>query len=149
MTPPAFARIALWVALSAGCQTRAACPDDPAISAARNAWAARHLADYRFVWQESCFCVPEAVQPIVVTVRGGEIVAATDRNGRAISTEVRENLLTIDALYRRAAAAQCTAAVVRVVAGTDGVPASVFIDPSLQAADDEFRVTISEFSTVP
>ena len=148
MTAPAFARIALLIALAAGCQSRAACPDDPAIQAARAAWNARHVTDYRFVWQESCFCVPEAAQPIVVTVRGGEIVAATDRNGAPVSADLRANLLTIDALYRRAATAHCTAAVVRVVAGADGVPASVFIDPSLQAADDEFRVAITEFSLV-
>ena len=149
MTARTVARAALMVVLSAGCQTRAACPDDPAIAAARDTWAARRLADYRFVWQESCFCAPEAVQPIVVTVHGGAIVAATTRDGGAISTDVRNNLLTIDALYRRAAAAHCTAAVVKVVAGIDGVPSSVFIDPSLQAADDEFRVTITELSTAP
>jgi hypothetical protein len=149
VTVRAFARAAILVALSTGCQSRAACPDDPAIAAAHAAWSARHVVDYRFVWQESCFCAPEAAQPIVVTVRAGAIVAATDRAGAPVSADVRDNLLTIDALYRRATAAHCTAAVVRVVAGADGVPASVFIDPNLQAADDEFRVTISEFSATP
>jgi hypothetical protein len=145
-----LARIALIVAMTAGCQTRAAqCPDDPALAAGRAAWTARHLTDYRFVWQQSCFCVPDATQPIIVTVRHGEIVSATNRNDGAITDDIRKNLMTIDALYRHAADAQCTAAEMKVVAGADGVPSSVFIDPNRLAADEEFRVTISEFSAAP
>jgi hypothetical protein len=145
----AIARVALVSALAAGCQTHAAsCPDDPTVSSARASWTARHIADYRFVWQQSCFCAPDATQPVTVTVRHGEIVSATDRSGAAVSDEIRKNVMTIDALYQHADAARCTAAEVRVVA-RDGVPTSVFIDPNRRAADEEFRVTISDFSTNP
>jgi len=147
---PAFARIAVLVALSAGCQTHAAsCPDDPSAAAAYAAWTARHLTDYRFVWQRTCFCLPDAVQPIVVTVHHGEIVSATDRAGTPVSADIRNDLLTIDALYRRAAAARCTADEVRVTASQDGVPANFFIDPRRGVADDEYSVAISEFSAAP
>ena len=150
MNHPALARIAVLLALSAGCQTHAAsCPDDPTAAAAYAAWSARHVSDYTFVWQRTCFCLPDAVQPIVVTVRHGEIVSATDRSGTPVSADIRNNLLTIDALYRRAADARCTADEVRVTAAQDGIPSNFFIDPRRGVADDEFNVAISEFSAAP
>ena len=134
-------------ALASGCQTHAAtCNDDPSIATAESAWKARHLSDYRFVWQQQCFCLVDAVQPMVVTVRQGQIVSATDANGVAISDEIRANVLTIDALYQRVDEMHCTADEVRFTASKDGVPEKVFIDPSRQAADEEFEVNISEFS---
>ena len=148
MTPPRLHRVRalLLTVLAAGCQTHAAsCDSDPAIAAAQSAWQARHLDDYRFTWQQTCFCLPDAVQPIVVTVRHGAIVSATDRSGAAVSDEVRSNLMTITALYRYVDDAQCKAAEVRATASKDGVPEKVHVDPSRSVADDEFDVTISEF----
>ena len=141
------ARVVLLTVLAAGCQTHAAsCDSDASIAAAQNAWHVRHLHDYRFVWQQTCFCLPDAVQPILVTVQQGEIVSATDRNGVAVSDDVRKNLMSIDALYRYIDAAQCTAERVRVAAADDGVPTGISIDPRRSVADDEFDVTISEFT---
>jgi len=140
-------RLVLLAALATGCQTHAAsCDSDASIAAAQHAWQARHLHDYRFVWQQSCFCLPDAVQPIEVTVQHDEIVAATDRSGVAVSDDVRKNLMTIDALYRHVDAAQCTAEMVRVTAAADGVPTLISIDPRRSVADDEFDVTISELT---
>jgi hypothetical protein len=140
-------RALLLAALAAGCQTHAAsCDNDPSIAAAEAAWKARHLADYRFVWQQQCFCLVEAVQPIAVTVRHGEIVSATDTRGVAVPNDIRKNLLTIDALYRQVDAMRCKADEVRFTASKDGVPQKVFIDPSRQAADEEFEVNVSAFA---
>ncbi len=143
-------RALLLAALAAGCQTHAAtCSNDPSIASAEAAWKARHLADYRFVWQQQCFCLVDAVQPIVVTVRHGEIVSATDTKGVAVADEIRTNLMTIDALYRHIDELQCTADEVRFTPSKDsGVPGKVFIDPSRQAADEEFEVNISGFSAI-
>jgi len=145
--PRAAAAGLLWLAaLAGGCQSHAAnCAADPTIDAARSAWQTRHLEDYRFVWQQSCFCLPDAVQPIVVTVRHGEIVSATDRSGAPVSDEVRANLMTIAALYRYVDAAQCKADEIRVSATPDGVPNAVFVDRSRSIADEEFSVIISDF----
>jgi len=140
-------RVALLTVLAAGCQTHAAsCNSDASIAVAQNAWQARHLHDYRFVWQQTCFCLPDAVQPIVVTVQHGEIVSATDRSGVAVTDDVRKNLMSIDALYRYIDAAQCTADLVRVTAADDGVPTQISIDPRRSVADDEFDVTLREFT---
>ena len=143
-------RTLLIAALSTGCQTHAAtCRSDPTIAAARTAWQARHVDDYRFVWQQTCFCLPDAVQPIVVTVHHGEIVSATDRSGVAVSADVRKSVMTIDALYRYVDDAQCKAGEVRLTASKDGVPETIHVDPSPSVADDEFDVRVSEFATIP
>jgi hypothetical protein len=143
-------RTLLIAALSAGCQTHAAtCRSDAAIAAARTAWQARHVDDYRFVWQQTCFCLPDAVQPIVVTVRHGAIVSATDRSGVAVSEDVRKSVMTIDALYRYVDDAQCKTGDVRLTASKDGVPDTIHIDPSPSIADDEFDVRVSEFAAIP
>lgn len=143
-------RTLLIAALAAGCQTHAAsCHSDPTIAAAQAAWQARHLEDYRFVWQQTCFCLPEAVQPIVVTVRHGAIVSATSLGGVDVSDEVRNDLMTIDELYRYVDDTQCKAAQVRLAAAKDGVPETIHVDPSVLVADDEFDVRLSEFSAMP
>lgn len=147
-------RAILLTTLVAGCQSHAASrdhdADDASITAAKNVWQARDLNDYRFVWQQTCFCLPDAVQPIVVTVHNGAIVAATGRDGAAVSDDVRQNLLTLDALYRFVDETQRSADTVRVAASADGIPTKVFIDPRRSVADDEFDVTISEFiATAP
>lgn len=137
----------LLAALAGGCQTHAAsCNGDPAIAKAQAEWKARHSSDYRFTWQQQCFCLADAVQPMVVTVRHSEIVSATDLKGVAVSDDLRANLLTIDALYERIEQMQCKADEVRFTSSAGGVPLKVFIDPSRQAADEEFEVNISEFA---
>ena len=142
-------RALLIAALAAGCQTHAAsCRSDPTIAAAHAAWQGRQVQDYRFVWQQTCFCLPDAVQPIVVTVRHGEVVSATDRGGVPVSDDVRQNVMTIDALYRYVDAALCKTGEVRLTAARDGVPDTLHIDPSPSIADDEFDVRISEFEAI-
>jgi hypothetical protein len=144
---PRFIQALLLAALAGGCQTHAAtCNGDPAIAKAEAEWKARHLSDYRFVWQQQCFCLVDAVQPMLVTVRHGEIVSATDVKGVAVSDDLRADLLTIDALYERIDQMQCKADEVRFTSSGGGVPLKVFIDPSRQAADEEFEVNVSEFS---
>ncbi len=140
-------RTLLLATFAAGCQTHAAsCTHDPSTAAAQHAWQSRHLEDYRFVWQQKCFCLPEATQPIVVTVRHGAIISATYHSGVTVPDEIRANLMTIDALYRHVESTQCGAATVRVTASKTGVPEALYIDPNAMVADDEFNVTISAFT---
>ena len=58
-----------------------------------------HPADYQFIWQQQCFCLPDAVQPIRVTVHDGAITGATDLTGKPVSGDIRKALMSIDALY--------------------------------------------------
>ena len=142
-------RVLLLTALAEGCQTHAAaCDSDASITQARDAWQARQLHNYQFVWQQQCYCLADARQPIRVTVRNGEIVSATGLGGAAVADDVRANVKTIDALYAFVEPVQCDAADVRVEGVSAGVPAHVYVDPKRGVADDEFDVTISEFVAI-
>ncbi len=143
-------RTLLLTTLLGGCQTHAEarngeCDTEASIARSHAAWRAEHVRDYRFVWQQQCFCLADARQPIRVTVRNGEIVAATDVDGAPVSDDVRRGLKTIDELYDAAMKSPCDAAQVRVEATDAGVPAHIYVDPQSSVADDEFDVTVSEF----
>ena len=68
--------------------------------------------------------------------------------GSPFPTTSAPTVLTIDALYRRIDEMQCKADEVRFTSSNGGVPEKVFIDPSREAADEEFEVNISELSPV-
>jgi hypothetical protein len=136
--------------LLAGCASSAAdAPAADAVATAQRAWLAGRPADYRFVWQQTCFCLPEAVQPIRITVHGDAITSATDKDGHAVSADVQRGLKTIDALYAYAQAKQQAGAEVRVVCDPRGIPTEVFVDPNPRVADDERRITVSAFEALP
>jgi len=130
-----------------GTAANEAAATDPA--AAQRLWLAERPADYRFVWQQRCFCLPEAVQPIRITVHGETITAATDLQGTAVSADVESGLKSIDALYAYALAQQHNGAEVRVTSDARGVPTQIFVDPNPRVADDELRVTVSAFEAPP
>jgi hypothetical protein len=136
--------------LLAGCASSAVdAPGADTVATAQRAWLAGRPANYRFVWQQTCFCLPEAVQPIRITVHGDAITSATDANGNAVSADVKSGLKTIDALYAYALAKQRAGAEVRVVGDARGIPEQVFVDPNPRVADDELRVTVSAFEALP
>ena len=47
------------------------------LSAARAQWEQRGFTDYSFEARHGCFCTPEQVGPVRITVRGGVLVSAT------------------------------------------------------------------------
>jgi Family of unknown function (DUF6174) len=142
---------ALLTGVAFGCAsiTTTRCTAATSPSAAQTLWQSQHLSDYEFVWQQTCFCPPEAVQPIRVTVRGGVITSAADLAGKPVSDDLRADLMTIDALYRHILDDTHTRAEVRFACAGAGIPEQVYIDRKANVADDEFRVTISEFVPLP
>lgn len=46
-------------------------------------------ADYRYDFQRDCFCPREAVQPVTIEVRGGEVVRVVTRPGGEDVTNTR------------------------------------------------------------
>jgi len=144
------AAIGTAVLLLAGCASGAAnAPAAGAIATAQRTWLAGRPTDYRFVWQQTCFCLPEAVQPIRITVQGDAITSATGTDGNAVSADVKSGLKTIDALYAYVLAKQNAGAEVRLESDARGVPEQVYVDPNPHVADDELRVTVSAFEALP
>jgi hypothetical protein len=138
----------LLISYTAGCTgvaTEECRTDEPAADALQ-IWQHQNVRDYQFVWQRTCFCLPEAVQPIRITVRDGVIATATDLSGAPVDDSVRQGLLTIDALYKRVLDGERTGAKVRFECAGAGVPRQIYVDPNARVADDEFRVTITQFT---
>jgi hypothetical protein len=75
-------------------------PDEArALAEARQQWAGRSFPDYTFDIRHDCFCSPEQVGPVRITVRGGTIVAATLLGtGEAVPPA---NWYTIEQLFER------------------------------------------------
>lgn len=73
-------------------------PDEVrALASARERWAGRAFADYIFDTRHGCFCPPELVGPVRVTVRQGAIVGATLLETGEATTP--GNWYTIDQLF--------------------------------------------------
>ena len=61
----------------AGCATAPA--SQPASNAPERQWAASGPADYRYDFEQQCFCLREQTQPVTVEVRGGRVTRVVAR----------------------------------------------------------------------
>jgi hypothetical protein len=71
-------RMALLLALgAAACSSPFAPHELRVLAAARAQWGLRPFADYTFEARHGCFCLPEQVGPVQITVRQGAIESVT------------------------------------------------------------------------
>jgi hypothetical protein len=69
------------------------------LASARARWAARTFADYTFDTEHGCFCAPEQIGPVRITVRQGVITDVTLlSSGEPVAAE---NWYTIEQLFDR------------------------------------------------
>lgn len=90
-----------WLVLPLACSPApdAASPGAPAEAERR--WEASGVRDYRFDFQQQCFCVPEQVQPVTIEVRDGRIVRVTARpSGQDITGAEGLHWRTIPELFQ-------------------------------------------------
>ncbi len=110
--------------------TPAAPPPDggDAADAPRSAWHEQGLRDYAFDFERQCFCVREALQPVRIEVRGGEIVEVRSReSGEVVPPSPAIPWYTVDELLRQAEVAREDGQEVRVDYHADGHPAQIEI----------------------
>lgn len=119
--------------------------DDRELSRNRQKWASAGLHDYEFDYQLSCFCAPDATEPVHVVVRGDRISAVTRvRDGLPaalsygswptvsdlfddVQQEIERKADRLDVTYDAAY----------------GYPRSIVVDVYLMSADDESSKTAS------
>ena len=109
------------------------------LAANRQRWAAQGPDDYRFTYTRTCFCMPQDRGPFEVTVRGGEVAAATYRGEGEPSDRALSEYQTVEDLFALLAEAYDRDAA-RVDVTYDpatGQPTSFYIDYSEQIADEE------------
>ncbi len=136
------------VTLGAAC---AQSPEDSQLASARKRWSDHPVATYSFTWQQGCECLFDMRRPIQITAAAGQIQSAVFvDDGRAVDEQVRRYLTTIEGVFDKIQAAldQNADQVTVAYDPTLGYPTSVFLDYSMQVADEEFALQISDFTAV-
>jgi len=114
----------------------------------RRLWNQQNIRNYSYQLSNSCFCVPEARGPVIITVKNGITTSITTPTGEKVSNpEFFERYKTVpklfdviaDAIARRAdnIDVQYNSAL--------GYPTQINIDYSTQQADEELYLTIENF----
>lgn len=120
----------------------------PAGAPSEWSWSADRADDYRFAFQRECFCVPEAVEPVVIEVRDGAVVSVRSRRtGKLMPDSESVAWLTIPDLLAEAEDARDSGEKVDIDYHPSGYPAQIEIG-SL-AADAGTRYTISDVQPLP
>lgn len=114
--------------------------EDPALSAAWQAWQATGIDDYVITVRLSCYCVP---------TRGVRTVIHDDSTRRVTQGDRRLSSRrgwSMDELFSMIRSASAEADRVEVDYTRRGVPSSITIDPIENAADEEsyYSVTLSK-----
>lgn len=112
-----------------------------ALDAAKAKWKAKGTSSYRWVVRRSCFCPVQYTRPHTVTIRRGKIVkaagevrdfATVPRMFRIVQKAIDRKVQNLDVTYDR----------------TRGFPRSIFVDTSLQIADEEQGYGASKFRRI-
>jgi Family of unknown function (DUF6174) len=105
------------------------------LASARANWKSRALRSYTFTVQKGCFCTPESLEPVTITVRDG-VASTVPEHLRAYST-IEKVLDSLEAAHK------ANPEVLNVSFTPEGWPSTLYIDPYRELADDEYSVTLS------
>ncbi|MBD2447491.1 hypothetical protein H6G76_09960 [Nostoc sp. FACHB-152] len=112
----------------------------------RQLWNQQKLSNYRFTFSRSCFCVPKATQPVVITVRNGQVASVTAvNNNDPVDAELFQQYNSIPKLFgiiEDAIARKASNLAVKYDPKL-GYPTQINIDYNQQVADEELFLTIS------
>jgi hypothetical protein len=107
----------------------------------RRRWVLRGPASYTYEFRRSCFCVPQALGPVRITVRDRVVQAVVSVDGDPVPPGDVEDYfrVTIDSLFDWLAAAVAGGAhELRITFDrTLGYPTGAWIDYDVRTADDE------------
>lgn len=126
-------------------------PEQIELQGARTRFDTTMPSSYTFHWRRSCECTQEAAAEMLVTVSNGVIT-----NAIYVATElpvpanIRDTLSTIDGVFDTIQdAIDQNAHTITVHYDADrGFPTSVAIDYSVQIADEELSLTISDVQPI-
>jgi hypothetical protein len=125
--------------------------DEVELARNRQRWASARIGDYEFDFQRSCFCPPEATQPVHIVVRQNAIVSVV----RTIDGEPASSTYTvwprIDELFLdvQQRLEQHIGRLDVTYDPTFGYPRSIVADVALMAVDDEYALTAGNLRRLP
>lgn len=118
------------------------------LASARQRWARHGPAAYGITVTRDCECLPEASDPVRISVRAGAVEARTYvGTGRPVPTALRDVFPSVEELFERIAGATRRRAA-RVIVRYDpvlGYPTRVFIDENATIVDDEITYVLTDF----
>lgn len=104
-------------------------------------WTAAELRDYRFDFERSCFCPPEVVEPVRITVRRGAVrEVRSRRTGRILRTSSIVPWFTLAELLEQVREAEAEGTLTRVEHHPRGYPELVEIGDLAADAGVRYRV---------
>ena len=108
--------LVLGLLLLAGCtRAPAPTPQPAATTAEEQRWRAAALTDYRFDFEQQCFCVAEQRQQVTVEVRGGRVARVLARaTGQPVAASENVRWRTVDDLFRLIAEARANQSELKV-----------------------------------
>jgi outer membrane lipoprotein-sorting protein len=108
--------LVLGLLLLAGCSTAPAPTPQPAAGTSQEQqWRAAALADYRYDFEQQCFCIAEQREPVTIEVRGGRVSRVLARaTGQPVAASENVRWHTVDDLFRRIADAKANQSELRV-----------------------------------
>jgi Family of unknown function (DUF6174) len=114
-------------------------------------WNRNRISSYTYTLTRSCFCTPEATQPVIVKVRNGQfnsLVAAS--NGSSVNPESFQSYTTVPKLFAviEDAIKQKAASISVKYHPRFGYPTEINIDYNLQLADEELFLRVDNLKPV-
>jgi hypothetical protein len=109
-----------------------------ALDAAKAKWKAKGASSYQMVVRRSCFCPVQITRPHTVVIRHGKIARA-DENVRDFATVPRLFRIVQKAIDKKVQNLDVS------YDATRGFPRAIFVDTSLQIADEEQGYGASRF----
>jgi hypothetical protein len=144
-------RLARAALLSVAAATLVGCgQSDIAVHESR--WAARSLSSYRYAFQWGCFCAPDFVAPVDITVAAGAISAVKNHDSGAALPPARfADYRTISGLFDflHEAERRNAARITVTWDPTFSYPAHASIDYVANAVDDEVGFDASGLTPLP
>jgi hypothetical protein len=125
----------------------------PALVQNRSLWESQAIQHYRFNFKIGCFCPWNALMPLTIEVKNGEIIAMVASNGGDITPylDTFRAHATIESLFDLVDSA-ISKRVYRLVVQYDpkyGFPASIVINPSRMIMDDETGYYVTNLEVLP
>lgn len=139
---------ALTLLLSLGACSSSTSPDGR-LSDARARWNAASLTTYDYEFTQSCFCVPTALEPVLVRVVKNVVVGAVRvSDGQTLPVEDLAFFSTVDELFDRLQRSVDQDPDVFEVTFDDalGYPTTANVDISFMIADEEYSFTASSLA---
>lgn len=120
------------------------------LTRSRQRWTSAQIHDYEFDYQLSCFCAPEATEPVHIVVRSDAVTSVVRRRDGLptgtryggwprvdelfadVSRQLEQNAARLDVTYDP----------------TYGYPREIVVDVNLMTADDESQQTASNLTPI-